>query len=393
MSKSLKKIVGIAAALIVPYAAPIISGAIGLSGAIGGVLGSGLTGAVLGGASTAALGGDWKKGALFGGLGGGIGGYLNPTGASTMFGIQGDPSAGAFGAASAGGTGGATAGLSTGGNIAPLPSVDAMAQSTNLANHSVTGTVNLGQTSGFSAAKVAEVANVPQTFGQRATAVLERLKAAPGELAKKVTDPKFLADLTLKAGMMAAGTALAGNMAGMSLEEQQLLTAQAEDMQLMRMQNKDLYDLRMAQAQKMLNEADQYDPAELGRQASRQEQVRSGIATTEGLRGIRDDSKRQAEARRYALGASKNTGTAFQQGQQIGGNLQSQYRQAGLNALPAPSSLTSYSGLADAYGAKYTRQREARDDIGSFIGGLFNDKSTGDNSMPSVNYNIYQPPA
>lgn len=390
MSKSLKKIVGIAAALIVPYAAPIISGAIGLSGAIGGVLGSGLTGAVLGGASTAALGGDWKKGALFGGLGGGIGGYLNPTGASTMFGIQGDPSAGAFGAASAGGTGGATAGLSTGGNIAPLPSVDAMAQSTNYGQGAVTGVMDLGQASGFNAAQAAQA---PVAQGGKLAQVIDRLKAAPGELAKKVTDPKFLADLTLKAGMMAAGTALAGNMAGMSLEEQQLLTAQAEDMQLMRMQNKDLYDLRMAQAQKMLNEADQYDPAELGRQASRQEQVRSGIATTEGLRGIRDDSKRQAEARRYALGASKNTGTAFQQGQQIGGNLQSQYRQAGLNALPAPSSLTSYSGLADAYGAKYTRQREARDDIGSFIGGLFNDKSTGDNSMPSVNYNIYQPPA
>lgn len=383
MSKSLKKVVGIAASLIIPYAAPIISGALQLSGAIGAVLGSAATGAVLGGASTAALGGDWKKGALFGGLGGGIGGYLNPTGASTMFGIQGDPSAGAFGAASAGGAGAPTAGLSTGGNVAPLPSVDAMAQSTNLSNPSVTGTVNLGQTSGFNAAQQATqaAAQAPQTFGQKATAVLERLKAAPGALADKVTDPKFLADLTLRAGQMAISGKLAEGVTGMSPEEQQLLTAQAEDMQLMRMQNKDLYDLRMAQAQKMLNEADQYDPAELGRQASRQEQVRSGIATTEGLRGIRDDSKRQAESRRYALGASKNTGTAFQQGQQIGGNLQSQYRQAGLNALPAPSSLTSYSDLASAYGAQYDRQRRAREDIGASIGGLFDDKSTGDSGV------------
>lgn len=394
MSKSLKKVVGIAAALIVPYASPIIAGAIGLSGAVGGVLGSGLVGATLGGASTAALGGDWKKGALFGGIGGGIGGFLNPTGQSTMLGIQGDSSAGAFGAASAGGSGAGGVGLSTSGNVAAapnipnvvpgsaaqtLPSVDALAQATNV-------TPAFSTPTGFSAAKVAEVANAPQTFGQKALAALERIKQAPGALADKITDPKFLAESTLRAGAMLAGQGLAGGMAGLAPEEQMLLRAQMEDLQLMRMQNKDLYDLKMAQAQKMLNEAEQFDPIALGKQAARQEQVRSGIATTEGLRGIRDEGKRQAEARRFALGASKNVGTAFEQGQMAGLGARTQARQAGLNALPAPTSMTSYAQLADAYGEKYRRKQEAQQGIGEFFGSLLPDKSTGDSG---VNLNFY----
>lgn len=369
MSKSLKKIVGIAAALIVPYAAPIISGAIGLSGAIGGVLGSAVTGAALGGASTAALGGDWKKGALFGGLGGGIGGYLNPTGASTMFGVQGDPTAGAFGSAGAGGAGAPTAGLSTGGNVA----------AGGVATTPSATTAPAAAPTDWSGGMAVDTATTPPPgLGQRA---LSTLKNASGALTNRVTDPKFLADITLKAGMMAAGQALAGNMAGMSPEEQQLLTAQAEDMQLMRAQNKDLYDLRMAQAQKMLNEAEQFDPIQMGKQAARQEQVRSGIATTEGLRGIRDEGKRQAESRRYALGASKNVGTAFEQGQQTGVAGRYQARQAGLAALPSPTSLTSYNELANAYGNQYERQRQAQEDIGGFFGGLMPDTSTGETGL------------
>jgi hypothetical protein len=215
---------------------------------------------------------------------------------------------------------------------------------------------------------------------------LDAIKAAPGELANKVSDPKFLADLTLKAGMMASGQMLAGSMAGMSPAEQALLAAQAEDMQIMRMQNQDLYNLRMAEAKKMLGEAEQFDPVQLGKMAARQEQVRSGLATTEGLRGVRDEAKRQAEARRYALGASKNVGTAFEQGQARGLSARTEARQAGLSALPAPTSLTSYGQLADAYGEKYRRKQQAQEDIGGFFGGLFDDKSTG-GSM--VNYNIY----
>jgi hypothetical protein len=375
MSKSLKKVVGIAASLIVPYASPIIASAIGLSGAIGSVLGSAVTGAALGGVSSAALGGDWKKGALFGGIGGGIGGYLNPTGGSELFGISGNDALNRFGAASAGGaaSGGATAGLSTGGNVAgAAPGATAATPATTTVQGIPEGMEMAIDTS----------TTPPPTFGQRA---LDAIEAAPGALVDKVSDPKFLADLTLRAGQMAVGPLLAGSMAGMSPAEQQLLAAQAEDMQIMRMQNQDLYNLKMAQAQKFLNEAEQLDPVQLGKAAARQEQTRAGLAQIEGLRGVRDEAKRQAEARRYALGASKNVGTAFEQGQARGLSARTEARQAGLNALPAPTSLTSYGQLADAYGEKYRRKQQAQEDIGGFFGGLFDDKSTGS----TVNYNIY----
>ena len=382
MSKSLKKVVGIAASLIVPYASPIIAGAIGLSGAVGGVLGSAITGAALGGAGTAALGGDWKKGALFGGIGGGIGGYMNPGGGSELLGIKGDSSLGRWGAASsgAGGANAGNAGLSTGGNVA-----QGAAPTPTSTPTPTPGTATPDWGGGLT---VDTSTAPPPGMGQRLTAALTN---APRELLNKVSDPKFLADLTLKAGMMLSGQALAGNMAGMSPEEQMLLKAQMEDLQTMRAQNKDLYDIRMAQAQKLLGEAEYFDPVQLGKQAARQEQVRSGLATTEGLRGIRDEGKRQAEARRFALGASKNVGTAFEQGQQTGIAGRLQTRAAGLSALPTPPAMTSYAQLAGAYGNQYERQRQARQDIGSFFGGLTSDKSTGDTGDSNVGYsNIFR---
>jgi hypothetical protein len=71
--KSLKKIIAtvapIALAIFVPGLGAAIGGALGASGVGASMLG----GAIIGGASSAIGGGDWKKGALLGGLGGGLG--------------------------------------------------------------------------------------------------------------------------------------------------------------------------------------------------------------------------------------------------------------------------------------------------------------------------------
>lgn len=86
MSKGVKKILGVVAAIAIPFAAPAIAGALGASSALAGTAtgaflgtagGSALTGAVLGGAASAATGGDPLTGALLGGLGGfsGAGGF------------------------------------------------------------------------------------------------------------------------------------------------------------------------------------------------------------------------------------------------------------------------------------------------------------------------------
>lgn len=75
MSRGVKTIVSVAAAVAVPYVAPAIASSIGLSGAIGSVAGSAVVGAGLGAASSAVLGGDVRRGAIMGGIGGGISGY------------------------------------------------------------------------------------------------------------------------------------------------------------------------------------------------------------------------------------------------------------------------------------------------------------------------------
>jgi hypothetical protein len=72
--KGLKQIIAtvapIALAIFVPGLGAAIGGALGASGIGASILG----GAIIGGASSALGGGDWKKGAIMGGLGGGLGG-------------------------------------------------------------------------------------------------------------------------------------------------------------------------------------------------------------------------------------------------------------------------------------------------------------------------------
>ena len=75
MSKAVKTVIGVAAAIAIPFAAPAIASSIGLSAAIGATAGSALVGAGLGAVRAKVLDQDVETGALFGALGGGLGGY------------------------------------------------------------------------------------------------------------------------------------------------------------------------------------------------------------------------------------------------------------------------------------------------------------------------------
>lgn len=91
----LKAVVGVVAAIAIPFAAPAIAGAIatsagisaatfGLSATVGATLGSAIVGAGLGAITAKVTGGDVGRGALFGGIGGGIGGYMDATSAAAQ---------------------------------------------------------------------------------------------------------------------------------------------------------------------------------------------------------------------------------------------------------------------------------------------------------------------
>ena len=267
MSKSVKKIIGVVAAIAIPFAAPAIASSIGLSAAIGATAGSAITGAVLGGATSALTGGDWRRGALMGGIGGGVSGYLQPAAGAAGAGGAGvaAPTTAAAGAP-------ATAGLTT---FAPGAAAAQMA------------------TAGVPATAAAAAA-APTTF-------MQALRQVPAAIAQKFANPQALADLTLRAAGQLAGSALAGE--GLSADEQKLLAAQQAELAWLQQNNQALFQQRLQEAQDLLGEARYFDPEYFGLQAARRQQLAGAIQEREGLRGL-TGTRRAAEQRRIRLGTA-----------------------------------------------------------------------------------------
>lgn len=405
MSKAVKTIVSVVAAVAIPFAAPAIASSIGLSAAIGGAVGSATVGAVLGGAVTGAalgavkgavLGEDVGRSALFGGIGGGIGGYTTTASAVTA------PAGGAVG-----GTGltvppaGAPAGASpyalAGGNTGlTTPAGGAAASGTGLTVPGATTASGLttsgaGLSGAMTSVDYSLTAGVPHSqglsvasggtysptlaagMGATPTAALrtfgEALSRAGDAIKTKFTDPKALADLTLRAAGQLAGSALAGT--GMSAEEQALLNAQTGELRMLQSTNQALFNQRLEQAQNLIGESKYFDPEYFGLQHARRAQVTGAHAKRAGLRGLTGGA-REAEARRFDLATSRDAGTAYDVGYGTGVSGRLQTMQAGLSQMPTsfPSSMGEYSNLRQAYaGAAQRRSQQARD-IGSLFGSL-----------------------
>jgi len=355
MSKGLKKVVAIGAAIAIPFAAPAIASSIGLSTALGGFLGatggavagSALTGAALGAGTAALTGGDIGRGALFGGLSGGVGGYFQgapgvaaPSGAGPIPEAAVNYSAGAGTAAPNLGSISASVGAPTS-TFSPIGAVTPTATQT--------------------VANVARTA--PQTFG-------EALRRVPEAIAARFRDPQALADLTLRGAGLLAGSAIAGD--GLSPEERQLLDAQAQELNWLRENNQAEFNRRLSEAQRLLGEARYFDPEYFGLQAARRQQLAGAVAEREGLRGL-TGAAREAEQRRYRLGTARSAGTAFDVGFGQGVQARTQLQQAGLSALPQPSQFTTgggYASLAEAYGQAGRRGRQEAIDIGTLFGAV-----------------------
>jgi hypothetical protein len=197
----------------------------------------------------------------------------------------------------------------------------------------------------------AGVASKPATF-------MDALSRVPGEIAAKFTDPKALADMTLRAAGMLAGSAVAGS--GLSADEQQLLDAQVQELRDLQQTNATLFAQRLEQAQALVGESKYFDPEYFGLQRARRAQLAGAKAKRAGLRGL-TGAAREAESRRFDLATSRDVGTAFDQGYLtgVGGRLQTM--QAGLNMMPTsyPTSSSAYSNLRSAYSdAEARRQRE-----------------------------------
>lgn len=349
MSKSVKRIIGVVAAIAIPFAAPAISSAIGLSAAVGATAGSALTGAALGAASGAVTGQDIGRSALFGAIGGGIGGYT----------------------AGAGGAGGLEEVAVTGKRVAGAmtPADIAAGRVLNQANMAGAGGFFSpgGGAAAFNTAAAAPGAAAPAAAAPSiGTRLGNAIRGVPEQIATKFSDPKMLADLTLRAAGQLAGSALAGS--GLSPEEQALLNAQAADLQELKSTNEELFRLRMDQAKALLGEA----ARDYGFEEEARAAVRGAGLTTEALRGLTGE-RRRAEQARQLRARSEERGTARARGELLGSERRTATRLAGLQAIPAPpqiSTMNARTNLMNMYGTGETRRQEQAGQIGDWFGSL-----------------------
>lgn len=351
----LGKIVGFAAMVAVPFAAPYAmtamagtawgSALMSLAPSFGVAMGA--TSAALGAGVGAITGAGWERGAIMGGLGGysralGFGGPAGGPAVRDAYGASGAPAAGTAGTTGAAGVGAAP-------TVANIPASPGAAGNTVLGpNATVTPT---------------GVTTTNPTIGQQASNVLRN---ASTTLKNKVTDPNFLADITLRAAGSLASGALAGD--GLTPEEQEFMKAQMADLQLLRQNNQSLYEDRLRHAHDLIAWADQFDPEYYGLQGARRAGLQGAAIRQEATRG-RTGTNRQAEARRADLGTARNMGTGFDVGYATGVDARTKVLTAGINAHPTDYPSTAYEAQVP-WGMFQTANQRRKDAAGE-IAGLF----------------------
>ena len=199
--------------------------------------------------------------------------------------------------------------------------------------------------------------------------MFDKIKKVPGVIADKLTNPEYLADLTLRAAGMLAGSAAAGD--GLSDEERALVEQQRADLENLRNTNRSLFDQRLEQAQNLMGESKYFDPEYFGLQRARRAQLAGAKAKKAGLRGL-EGGARLSEGRRFDLATARDTGTAYDQGYGTGVQGRLGTMQAGMQMMPSayPSAAAEYRALQDVYGNANERRRTRQKDVGNLFGSL-----------------------
>lgn len=296
MSKSVKKIVTIAAVIAMPYAATSIAGSIGLSGGIasalggsalagtvGSAVGGAVTGSVLGGLTTKAMGGSYATGRDLGMLSGALGG-LSQTNVP-------------------------------GGEIAINPHTDVSSSIPTLTGNYVNATnAAINSATGATAGTTAGTTVGATGTGTGLTSVLTNL-----------TSPDTLMRITTLA------LAEDPNVTGLTPEEAQLVEQRKAELAEMATTNKALYDQQVAMANEFLQKAAQAQGNPEAAFAETAIQTERQIA--EGTRGMSrseaDAISRQAKIQSTAAGAAA-AAAEIDRGQAAG----LRYTQAALGYLP-----------------------------------------------------------
>ena len=363
-----KKVIAVAAMVIIPVAAPAIASSIAASGVLGAavsgamvstagaVVSSAIVGAGLGAITAKVTGTSVKAGAIGGALGGGFGGYRAA-------------SAGTFGTP-AGGISGTTDRV-LGTNFSGTQPTTQTLDGTQYASADGTGTVQNA---------------VLETTGEQVVGAggeltfAEKMASVPSKIADKITNPDTLANLTLQAGGQLLATTLVppGSMPELSAEEQQVLEEYKAELADLKQNNEAAFNAKMDASKQFLVQAGYFSPEYFGLQsankaATDQERKLREYRRTAGLTSFRNTGMSAAEERRAALDSGRNVQSSYDSGFQKGMTAQNQALTTGYGMIPASQGAgyaNALAGLNTMYSGMRDQQDKKRENIAEFFGGL-----------------------
>jgi hypothetical protein len=332
MSKGVKTVLGVAAAVAIPFVAPAIAGVLGV-----GAIGSALIGAGLGAGAGAFTGGG--RGALLGAAGGGIGGYGGfSSGLGNLF----------------GGTGGATGGLFGAGAGAPTALPGAAAATP------VGGLLTGATPAGLGAVAPGVAATTAPAAGLATGGVSSTILNLGKQLAGGVSVPG-LANLAM--------TMFNKPQEGLTPAEQAALIETAQLAQT----NQNLFNQRVSEAQKLINMGTPNPEQAFAEAQGRVERGYREAERTAALRGVSTPESRLSGERRAAIAGTREGTLAVNRDYERAAKI----RQMGVAAMPteAPAG-PAYAGLMFA-GLPEKRQQTYQQETSRAVGGLFGPATEG----------------
>ena len=263
------------------------------------------------------------------------------------------------------------------GNLSPTDySVSGVAATPSTAGLNTAGASEFGlkattaSTSGLGNAAATQTAGGAAATAEKLT-FTQALSKVPEALQAKFTDPKALADLTMRAGAQLITGQLAD--AGLSDEEKQLLQARTEEMKANKEMNSELFQTQLREAYDMLGRSDYFDPGYFGQQYAGAAKQRTSAQKEAALRKVnpRNKGSRAALERQYNLQSAREEATAYDKGSMYGFDAGLKLTQQALAALPksAPTSSADASALSTAYGNIEERKRKSQEGLNKTLGG------------------------
>lgn len=362
----LGKLLSIAAAVAIPFAAPAIAGSIAASGYLSAgmttfmttVGGEMMVGAALGAINAKVQGQNVLTGAFMGGATTGLASY---TGANDFSGTSGTE--GGLGAAGGGtGTSYGTRGLGNTsidyglGSVSPADAVFGSAGSVDAAAAArLGGTVNM----------VNQVA-AKETLGELAKITSERVLS-------KLTSSKALASMTLQVAGNLLGQYLVppGSLAEMSPEEAANMKAYEEELKALKATDEDLFMRKVELAKTYMVQAGQIDPTYFANQESNKSKVTSGqtIRNVQEDAALRNINFTPNDLSRSNLNAQRLSASKFDEGYITALGMQKDAMDRGMDMMPT-SGPTNYLKGLEGIDKKYAGLRGEADTERANIQGM-----------------------